>query len=144
MQFLRWKRRNTKVVVGEFEIWLFHIGFWIHKLNFEIISKWFFSFVQLSLNDHNFFISALICAKFDFPSFKMIYRMTKIDFGKYSKIFPQIQSTCYHQILSFKFLCKLMNLVSCLISHVCVPSFLLCNVHYSSPKIVISLSCLSS
>ena len=43
----------------------FRIEVRIHKLNFEIISKWSFSSTQLSSNGHNFFISTLICTPFE-------------------------------------------------------------------------------
>ena len=40
-------------------------GFQNHKLNFEIISKWSFSSMQLPSNGHSFFVSALICTPFE-------------------------------------------------------------------------------
>ena len=43
----KWRWVNSKLVS-------FRSGFRIHKLNFEIISKWPSSLVQLSSNDHNF------------------------------------------------------------------------------------------
>ena len=53
----KWQWVNSKL--GSFQI-----GFRIHKLNFEIISKWPFNFAQLSSNSHNFFILAPICTAF--------------------------------------------------------------------------------
>ena len=67
-------------------------SFRIHKLNFEIISKWSFNLVQLSSNGHNFFISTPICTLFEaldswLPEIWKIYSMSKMDSRKCSKFF---------------------------------------------------------
>ena len=54
----KWQWVNSKLVS-------FRSGFRIHELNFEIISKRPFNFVQLFPNGHNFFISDLICTPFE-------------------------------------------------------------------------------
>ena len=88
----KWQWVNSKL--GSFRI-----GFQIYKLNFEFISwisKWSFSFTQLSSNDNTssfqlWFAHRLKCWTLDFPSFVMIYSMSKMDSWKFSKFILKVK-----------------------------------------------------
>ena len=102
-------------------------------------------FDQFALNKHNFLISTSIYALFEaldswFPK-KCNTTCLKWTSEKCHLKFKVHVATRFW-VLNFH--ANLMNLASCLISHVCVPSFLLHNGHYLSLKLMISLSCLSS
>ena len=100
----KWQWVNSKLVS-------FWSGFRIHKLNFEIISKWLFSLVQLFSNGHNFFISAPICTPLkrwtpEFPSFETIYSMYTMDSSKCFKFVLKIIVYNAIRFLSSKFPCS--------------------------------------
>ena len=108
---------------------------------------------QFTSNTHNFLVSTLICALFEsldfwIPGFKYIYIyiyiLPKMDFNKYSKFHLKVKIHVANIFWVSNFHANLMNFASCLISYVCMYSFLPHNGNSSSPKLMISSSCLFS
>ena len=105
----------------------FRSGFRIHKLNFEIISKWPSSLVQLSSNGHTSFqlrfANHLKRWTSDFRSFETIYRMYIMDSRKCSKFVLKVRVYNVIKFLSSKFPCSWIlfhasfPMLSCLLSY---------------------------
>ena len=144
MQFPRWRRWNIKVVVRIWNRDHFKFMSWISK-SFRNGPSALRNCLQMTITSlfHLWFAHCLKRWTSNFPSLKKYIVGLKWTLRSASN-FASKSEYMLPPDFEFQIFMQLDEFISCLIIHVCLPSFLLHNGHLWSPKLMISSFFLSS